>query len=461
MFRIGAAAAVGLTAATCLVTVPRGNAQETPRVRRPAHRLVDSSAVLTRAVSLACDQVGDSACAPRTVSRRDLGSGLAHYEITIEVGAHAFDRITLHRVVAEHPGGLPTDGRHAVMLLPSHVFPFARFYLPPLCPGEGPYEDCAAVALAERGIDVWGMDFRMAHVPGDTEDFSFMTDWGMETQMADTRMAMLAARMARATTIRPPRSGLHLLGFGRNVWLAFALADFETHLPNASRSISGLVAVDQAFQYGPDGEPTRLMDCADEIAQRTAISNGSYSESNSHLQEPGAAALSDPEGPSPYYAGFTNREYAMLVGAATYLRYAPVPHYHLTAGELDDEGHPIRLRYTAEQRWFETMASAIAHESRHYFLDTAAIACGETDVPFDDHLADITVPVLYIGSAGGYGELGIHSTTQVGSRDVTTLIVQHQTDENAALDFGHADIWLSSTAESEVWIPLAQWIEAR
>jgi hypothetical protein len=445
----------------CLVVVPHSDARESARVRRPGHRLVNVQAVLARAVSVACDEVGGSACTPQTVARRDLGHGLAHYAITIQVGTGAFDRITLHRVVAEHPGGLPISGRQAVMLLPSHVFPFARFYLPPLCPGEAPYESCAAVTLAGRGIDVWGMDLRMAHVPEDTEHFGFMADWGMEAQMADTRVAMLAARLARTSTVRPPRSGLNLLGFGRNVWLAFALANFETQLPSASRSIAGLIAVDQAFQYGPEGEPTRLVDCTFEAAQRTAISSGTYSESNSHLKQPGAAALSDPDGQSAYLEGFTNREYALLVGAATYLRYAPVPHYHLTAGELDDDGHPIRLLYTAEQRWFETMAAAIPHESRQYFADTMAIACGETDVPFDDHLADITVPVLYIGSAGGYGELGVYSTTQLGSTDVSTLIVQHQTQENAFLDFGHADTWLSATAEAEVWIPLAQWLAAR
>lgn len=44
---------------------------------------------------------------------------------------------------------------------------------------------------------------------------------------------------------------------------------------------------------------------------------------------------------------------------------------------------------------------------------------------------------------------------------VHNLIVQHRTDENAVLDFGHADTRLASAAESEVWIPLAQGIEAR
>ena len=192
-----------------------------------------------------------------------------------------------------------------------------------------------------------------------------------------------------------------------------------------------------------------------------SIELGDWEDSNQQLGTAGELAKTEPSDPSPYYDDVTNYEYALLVGCATYRQYAPVPHYHLVAGELDSDDKPIGLIYTDPQRWIDTMASAIPHESRAFFRDTVAIACGETDVPFDDHLENVNVPVLYVGAAGGYGDLGIFSTTLLGSDDVTSIIVQHQTEENAALDFGHGDTWFSSAAQTDVWKPLAEWIEDR
>ena len=227
-----------------------------------------------------------------------------------------------------------------------------------------------------------------------------------------------------------------------------------------SRSISGLISVDQAFQYDSGGETARQNDCAERDFHEQSLNGGDFEDSNEGLRDAGELALTDPDGPSPNWANVTNYEYALLVGCATYLGDDPVPHYHLVAGELDDEDKPIRLIYTEPERWIDTMASAIPHESHAFFFDTGEIACGETDVPYDDHLPEVTVPVLYIGAAGGYGEIGIYSTTLLGSDDVTTLIVQHQTAENAMLDFGHGDIWFSAAAKTEVWEPLADWLEA-
>lgn len=442
------------------IAASTGHSQEVPRHRRSGRPVLNISGVLTNAVYAACRELGVEECAPLDVAVTELGSDLAHYEVVVRVGSGASDRIVLHRVVAEHWSGLPRDASHAVMMLPSHVFPFESFYLPPTCPGDATNNACAAASLAERGIDVWGMDFRTACVPDETDDFDFMEDWDLPAMVGDTRLAMLAARFARSATVRVLDPGLHLLGFGRSVWLAFAVADLETQLPPSRRSISGLISVDQAFRYGPEGESARLTDCAEWNYHQTSILLGDWEDSNQQLRSAGELAQTEPNDPSPYYDDVTNFEYALLVGCATYRQYAPVPHYHLVAGELDSDEKPIGLTYTSPQRWIDTMASAIPHESRAFFRDTVAIACGQTDVPFDDHLSEVKVPVLYLGAAGGYGELGIHSTTLLGCDDVTSIVVQHQTEENAALDFGHGDTWFSSAAETEVWEPLAEWIEA-
>ena len=94
------------------------------------------------------------------------------------------------------------------MLLPSHVFPLERFYLPPSCPGDDPVSECAAATLAQRGIDVWGMDFRMLSVPEDTEDFAFMEQWdyvGHDGRYED-RPAIRPSRARRHRAPAEPRT---------------------------------------------------------------------------------------------------------------------------------------------------------------------------------------------------------------------------------------------------------------
>jgi hypothetical protein len=79
-------------------------------------------------------------------------------------------------------------------------------------------------------------------------------------------------------------------------------------------------------------------------------------------------------------------------------------------------------------------------------------------VPYDDHLEDITVPVLYVGAGGGFGEFGVYTTTLLGSTDVTTHIVH--TAAPRVVDFGHADLFLAGDAQALVWQPLLTWLQA-
>ena len=85
--------------------------------------------------------------------------------------------------------------------------------------------------------------------------------------------------------------------------------------------------------------------------------------------------------------------------------------------------------------------------------------CDEADVPFDDHLDDISVPVLYVGAGGGFGEFGVYTTTLLGSTDVTTRVVD-LTRRPAPVDFGHADLFLATDARTLVWRPILNWIRA-
>lgn len=76
-------------------------------------------------------------------------------------------------------------------------------------------------------------------------------------------------------------------------------------------------------------------------------------------------------------------------------------------------------------------------------LDVDQLLCGAVDTPFDDHFAQITVPILHVGAKGGIGPGVYASTTFTASRDVTTITVQRLSDADEAMDFGHEDTVLA------------------
>ncbi|HEX8539582.1 MAG TPA: hypothetical protein VF664_19100, partial [Cystobacter sp.] len=58
---------------------------------------------------------------------------------------------------------------------------------------------------------------------------------------------------------------------------------------------------------------------------------------------------------------------------------------------------------------------------------------------------------------GGFGTYGEYSTSLLGSKDVTFLRAQRDLDR--AAEYGHADLWLASDAESKVWKPIYKWMK--
>jgi len=91
---------------------------------------------------------------------------------------------------------------------------------------------------------------------------------------------------------------------------------------------------------------------------------------------------------------------------------------------------------------------------------TTSVTCDELDVPWDDHLSEVRVPLFYVGAAGGFGTVGEYVTQIVGTRDVTSLIVRERPPEEVTLDVGHNDIFLSAAARKLFWEPMLAWIRA-
>jgi hypothetical protein len=65
-----------------------------------------------------------------------------------------------------------------------------------------------------------------------------------------------------------------------------------------------------------------------------------------------------------------------------------------------------------------------------------------------------------VGAGGGFGDLGIYTTTLLGSDDVSTLVVSLQPSELRLFDFGHADLFQADDAPDLVWVPILAWLQS-
>ncbi|MEJ2720733.1 MAG: hypothetical protein P8181_06275, partial [bacterium] len=172
-------------------------------------------------------------------------------------------------------------------------------------------------------------------------------------------------------------------------------------------------------------------------------------------------AMVDPNGTSPIFPPFTNYQVPLFLGANTWYTAGAgsPPWYHFVAGVPGPGGIPTDLIFTSVDLWFDFLGMWYPYEPNLRLYEMATAQCGAVDSPYDDHFGDITVPVLYVGAAGGLGFYGVYNTTLLGSADVTVHIVSFEPPENALLDFGHVDMFTSSVAEQDVWQPILLWIE--
>ena len=311
--------------------------------------------------------------------------------------------------------------------------------------------------LAQHDVDVWGIDQAWVLVPLAETDFSFMADWGMQRQVDDLRIGLAVARASRLLT----GSGfgkMNLLGYSSGVLTGYAYINDETHLPEAARHVAGFIPADCPYKWSDDSN--RIPSCESAAYYKSIIDSGTYHDTAGGylFLMLGQLAKTDPEGASPIVPGATNRQAALYLGAATHLFVPFPPLWHYFAGTFDEFGVPTGLQYTTYEGMLDFLVTASPYEPLLFEYDYLCIWCDEPDVPFDDHLAEITVPVFYIGAAGGLGETGVYTTTLLGSPDVSTLIVRLHPDEEIGLDFGHIDLWTAGNAQGLVWAPILDWL---
>jgi pimeloyl-ACP methyl ester carboxylesterase len=398
------------------------------------------------AIAACIDRGVEASCRVEDISREELPGDLAHYRVLLKVGAGPYDAIAIHRLVRERHPGVPVHTNGSFFFLHGSSGHFTLSI----------DNDASLLGyLAQWNVDVWGIDLRWVRVPREQTDFAFMKDWDFGLQVSDVLLATRFARYARLLSgqrFDPVIVGGASLGAS----LAYAVANRDATFSPAKRDVGGLIALDTIYALPPGPGATRSLICQFETNYRTALAAGGYQLNSLAGIDAGIRALADPDGISPVNPSLTNRELALNTAAS--LTFAPALAFHNNTVVRGATGRPIDGRYTRPDRIFGILADSTPYRARATMTDYFAIPCGHTDVPYDDHLSAITVPILHFDFAGGFGKEGLYVLQLVGSQDVTGTFIQLQPDGQALDDFGHID-WLSSDdAQALVWEPIRSWV---
>lgn len=405
--------------------------------------------IATTAVAKLC-----AGCAASGFERELLTGDVAHYRLELQVGPGEHDRIGLHRVVRERRPFHPIRAPRGVFLAHGITFDFEGTFLPALGSSTFPVADSLPVFLAQAGLDVWGIDFRWTKVGPEVSDLSFMADWGLARDVEDLRVALRAARLVRWLG-GDGLSQLQLLGYSRGGRIGFTYLGEESQTPSWRRQVRSFIALDAIFKT--DDTLRRQLACETIDVAQELLDMGVYADDFSILPTVGLLARTAPDDPSPLppFAGLTNRQAALAIGT--------VPSstgFHLVGGTFDENGLPDGLRFASEDLWFEFFGGASPYQPIKGTLDALLITCDQDDVPFDDHLGAIEIPVFYLGAAGGNAEAGAFTTTLLGSSEVATEVVRLLPPEDFVFDLGHADPVVADDADVLFWQPILDWFES-
>ncbi|WP_171817908.1 hypothetical protein [Pyxidicoccus fallax] len=416
--------------------------------------------------------------ARRFTEREPLPGGLAHYRMPVRVGLGEHDVVTVHRVVRENAPGRPARSGRAVFMVHGDGWGFEPAFMSSVGSAHAPADRSLAVFLAREGVDVWGIDLRWVGVPAGTQDFSFMADWTLGTHAQDVGAGLRVAHKVRAMT-GSAQGSMHLLGWSRGAAVGYAYLNQEALLPRGLRQVDGFIPVDMVVRFAPENAEQQAWAC-----ERYGVLSEAKAAGRTEggllgpapgitLQAIGQLAAQAPDAPSPLLppdvfgpgTGVpSNRRVAIVSAASTGALLAPLkpitPGYHLMAGTLDASGLPGDLTFIADEAYlYEYAQRSAPYQSINEVVETEAWACGK-NVPYDDHLKKVKVPVLYVGAAGGMGQYGVYSVSLLGSTDVTVQIARTMPEAARALDYGHADLFLADDARERVWKPLLQWVRA-
>ena len=389
----------------------------------------------------------------QSLERTQIADSVAHYQFELRLGPGEFDVVRVHRVIREDEPYHPVRTNGAIFMVHGANNTFDMVFLRPGI-DDPTAETASSVYLATNGIDVWGIDLAWNRVPLETTDFSFMQGWGLERDARDTVTAMSLARLIRGLTGQD-FGPMNLLGYSYGNGVAYTAASLETQIPDSHRHIRGLITLDHALKVGPEDEDFRLAACDTARTEREELEDGLFNSANLRAAVFGNLAATAPDEPSSLIPGFTNFQAALLIGIRDR------PFWHFVGGESNEQGIPVGLLYSEPARWIVALRVLPPHMPKLARFESNVVRCDnddEFDVSADDHLSEISVPILFLAGAGGFGKLGSHTAARTASTEVTNHIVQLQADEDRSIDYGHLDLLMGDEAPVLVWEVLRQWL---
>jgi hypothetical protein len=244
-----------------------------------------------------------------------------------------------------------------------------------------------------------------------------------------------------------------------------SLLNQESQEPVSQRQVKAYIPVESLYKTNDPGLLSVF--CAGEAFNNQQVAVGIYADNfgQSFLGPVGTLAISDPNGISPatlFGPPYTNLQASLTLGAASYQAgFANTPFWHFVGGTFGSSGVngiPTGLVFTNITRWNKLLRAASPFEPFQREADALAVTCGDVNVPFDKHMKDITVPMLYVGAAGAYGAYGLYTLTLLGSEDVSHHIVSFYPPNDQALDYGHADLFTAYNAKNVVWSKILAWL---
>lgn len=381
--------------------------------------------------------------------REHISGDIYHYSYVVRVGDGQYDVIGLHRVVRERRPNKPIHTQKSIFMQHGSSKDFIGMWLPGLTSPATPDDFGMGVYLASHDIDVWGIDQSWTLVPASVTNTGFMIDWGLDRQLGDLRTAVAIARRVRILT-GSGAAKMILAGYSNGISTTVSLVNEESQLPPGKRDVGGYIPIDMPIKAEP-GPLQETMGFYSEYYY-SLYTGGLYAETV--IFAPMAELVRCcPNDPSPYDPGMTNVEYALMMSAGAV--FFPPTLFHYWAGILQN-GIPTGLRFVDWDLWLDFLASGTAYEPIIWTVDWTGYVAGTLNTPYDDHLADIEVPILNITPGGGFAEATFYGLSLLGSADIETLMPSMGLPPEE--DYAHIDIFTYPGSEQLVWQPMLQWI---
>lgn len=377
-------------------------------------------------------------------TQRDTpAEGIHRTRYHLRVGPGEYDRIIVHRVATDDAGRRTKN----LMLLPGTGLDVDNLYLPGLNSNEVPDDFSPLIQMARSGIDAWSADYRGSNLPTDIVDYSFMSDWCLETAVTDMQLAIRFARLVRLFSGDGYRK-ITVGGYSAGVTVAFSIASADAARHYGRRDVGGIVAIDDAFET----DPATSGDACDSLEfVESEIAAGVLSEDQTFIIDLAQAAKSAPDEMSVF--GPTTLQFFNIL---TVLPSAGT--FHIFGGTFDEDGFPFPT-FTPQAFVLDQASLLEPVLPIRISRDILEIRCrAEPASSFDGGIAGIRVPVLHIGAAGGNANAIDYTLSQISSTDVTSTLVRVGEVGQEAFDYGHGDVFAATDADIRVWQAMIDWV---